>query len=392
MERPVRRGTYERTVRERMAAKAWIMAFVGLLLCLAALDAGARGEAFVQSGREAECRRPVLVLRTVTGAIEVELVEEAAPEAVRWLVRLARGPIYHPEITATEPPESGDLAREVGFYDGLTFDFTRPHVEIAAESREPDDLFRTPTRIDARALGLDRSVIGDSAEAMSVLQTELLPEHVRNKKQGSVSPRLRNWIDRWYESQEADFLVGTSRREVAEALGYVYQEGLASLPPSRGAVALVPASPRWSSGRLSIFLTDLPDRAGRWMVVGRVVAGLEVAEEISARPLRSGPEYKSYRPADPVAIEDTEIECLPPREPPAGGDEESRDAPNGEAAVQDRPLAAARGGGGATKPRRLWRGTGISEDLGGIAAGPLGRPPDAGRAPRSHGLGPGPRE
>ena len=249
---------------------------------------------------------PFLVLRTELGAIEIELVPEAAPTAVGWLVRLARGPLFHPDLAAP-------AGAPVGFYDGLTFDFTRPHVELITETRRPAHLFTTETRIDAAALGLDRSLIADSAEAMSVLQQELLPEVIRHKKRGEVTPGLRAWADRWYEDRNPDFLVGVSHREVNEALGYAYEPGLASLAPERGTVALWPESPRRSTARLAIFLTDLPERTGRWMVVGRVIEGLGVAEAIASRPLAPGPLYSQHRPLDPVAIESTHVECRPGR-------------------------------------------------------------------------------
>ena len=282
---------------------------LGFLLPLWLLPAGM---APVPGGPVAEeplgCR-PVLTLSTRLGAIEIELLEPADPEGVRKLVRLVRGPTFHPELGVEE-------GRPVGFYEGLAFDYTRPHVELATETRKPADLFTFATRIDAEALGLDRRLVQDAPEAMAVLQEELLPEFVSKKKRGTITPQLAEWLEEWYARQEPGFLVGVSRQRINEALGYTYERGLASPPPTRGAVALWPESRTRASARLTIFLADLPQRAGRWMVVGRVIEGLDVAATIASQPLDPSAGIRAFEPIEPIAIDRTHFDCAPAPDSP----------------------------------------------------------------------------
>lgn len=91
-----------------------------------------------------------------------------------------------------------------------------------------------------------------------------------------------------------------------EAIGYRFTAGLASLPALRGAVALVPASPTESLLSLAILLADHPTRTGRWMIVGRVVQGLEVAESIALAP-HAVPEAKDNRPLVPTIVRQAEL-------------------------------------------------------------------------------------
>jgi cyclophilin family peptidyl-prolyl cis-trans isomerase len=272
----------------------------GLLVCASA-GAAHQGEPLCQD----PTTRPFLELTTDEGRIDVRLLEDAAPHAVRRLGRLVQGPLFHPELV----PDSGS----VGLLDGSTFDLTRPRLEVATSGRAPAELFEVPTEIDAVALGLDRELIATTAEAMDVMQLELLREHQRRKPGGGATGLLREWVDRFHASGSADFLVGTSRQRLNEALGYSYTPGLASRPAVRGAVALRPVATDRASLRLSILLADHPLLTGRWMVVGEVSHGLEVVDAISLKPLLAPPGYRttSYVPRDPVTIRAAELVCRP---------------------------------------------------------------------------------
>jgi len=236
---------------------------------------------------------PRLLLETEAGTISIRLAPAAAPESVARIVRLARGPIFRAEMLAE--PES---AREVGYFDGLTFDYTHPGVELRAACRAPAELFETPVEIDAAALGLDADRLADSAAAMRVLQEELFPAASRR---GLVSPLLAQWLDEWQATMRPEFLVGASRQQVNEALGWRYRSGLASRPVLRGAVFLPSRTPEAASLALGIALADLPRRTGRETVVGEVESGLEVAERIALAPLLD-PGSRLYRPRQPVRI------------------------------------------------------------------------------------------
>lgn len=246
-----------------------------------------------------------LILDTVEGTIDIELFEAAAPATVQRLKRLVEGPIFNPSLVP--PAEDGAT---VGFYDGLVFGFTRPHIEIVTSTREPSSSFIFPNELDAEALGLDEQLISDPAEAMTILQRELLVVYRERKKSSSIPEQLKSLLDQWSASYTPDFLIGVSRKEINEALGYAYQKGLESRPTVKGSVLLTPISPTHSSARLSILLEDIPQRTGRWMVIGRVTHGLEVAEAISARP-RVRDRREEFRPLNPVVIERASLIRVP---------------------------------------------------------------------------------
>lgn len=255
-----------------------------------------------------------LVLETAEGSIEVELFEAAAPAAIERLKSLVEGSARSPaEAAANQGAEAN------GYYDGLSFDFTRPHIEIVTEARERGTDAAVPNELNAESLGLDRQLIVDTAEAMLTLQRELLIAHREKKKSGTIPEKLRMLLEPWFASYSPDFLIGTSRKEINEALGYLYQDGLESRPAVRGAVLLKPESPTHSSTRLSLLLADTPERTGRWMVIGKVTRGLEVAEAISIRP-RVPDRREQFRPLDPVIINRARWIRDPANEPAVGAE------------------------------------------------------------------------
>ena len=138
---------------------------------------------------------------------------------------------------------------------------------------------------------------------MERLQHELLPALKRPSSERTSTPLLEAWARRFEEGNyDASFLVGTSRKEQLEAIGYRFRDGLASGRPERGAVLLVPESPTTAKLSLAILLADHPNRTGKWVVVGRVTEGLEVADAIADRPLAEAG-LRDYRPRQPVSLE-----------------------------------------------------------------------------------------
>lgn len=245
---------------------------------------------------------PHLVLETARGLIRIAVRQEAAPSAVARLFELVPGPVFNETLFP---------GNQVGYYDGLVFGYIRASHEIRTSERAPDGLVTVPNEIDAVALGLNEDVVENVDEAMDVMQTELLKAYTNTKGGRSRTAKLNEWLGLWYQDLQPDFLIGESRKTINEALGYQYQEGLASLPVTRGSVALVPVSPRESTLKLSIALTDFTDRSGRSMVIGVVVEGMEIAEEISRQPLRDPmtAKTKEYKPLEPVIIARGHLEC-----------------------------------------------------------------------------------
>jgi cyclophilin family peptidyl-prolyl cis-trans isomerase len=282
-----------------------------LFLCVASIVAGigcshTDSEPGEPVPAQVAAARLIATLRTTRGDLVIEIEPTAAPEAIAQWLRLVE--------ESTSGSGAGAADPDGPYYDGLAFTFTRPHVEIVTEARRPEGGgVELTVELNAASLGLDRRIIEDRAEAMKVLQWELIRAHAKMGKGEDRPERLKQWIEEWRATGSADFLIGTSWQEINEALGYEYRRGLQSLPVTSGAVALQPLSPTRASMRLSIAIADMPQRTGRWMVIGRVVEGLEVAEEISVQTLRGQgtPEAKNFEPLDPVIIDRVDVETVP---------------------------------------------------------------------------------
>lgn len=297
------RGRNRRPVRGALAG-AWCTV---LLVCGTVRDLG--GEVPLCT----PAQHPHIVAITTEGVIVVELLPAAAPAAVERLVRLVQGPVFDPEITGVGPH-----TETVGYYDGLQFDLASPGTSLATAVRPPADAILFETEVDNAALGLEQRKVADLAEAMQIWQLELFPAQARAPSNEAMHPRLRRWLELWATTFSADFLVGASRAEINEALGYRSKDGLDSRPVTRGSVSLEPLSPRWSTPRLVIALEDLPRLDGRRMVVGQVRQGLELADRIADRPLTPNKAARN-RPLDPVTILEARIECRPSAHEPIAG-------------------------------------------------------------------------
>jgi len=247
-----------------------------------------------------------LVIETVEGNISIELLSEAAPNAVATLVRLVEGPIFHPELTGNEL--RGD---SMGYYDGLEFDKASSGSFLTTSVRYPVDAIVIESEIDANALGLSERVIKDFPEAMEVWQREILPYQRGIGREEDLHPVLAEWLKQWAETHQPNFLIAVSQKTINEVLGYHYQEGLLSQPVVRGAVTLEVLTPRWSSPRMTINLRNRPDHDGRRMVVGHVVSGLDLAEQLATRKLTPS-KMARKRPLVPVRINKALLECRDP--------------------------------------------------------------------------------
>jgi len=210
--------------------------FLGIVISLLFLysmgSTNVHAEEIIPICKDNESLQPFLVISTRYGPIEIELYDRAAPQAIRQLIRLIEGPIFNPVLMGKDKQNSS-----VGYYDGLTFNLTKKHLEIVTAERVPAGHFVMETEIDADSLGLDRELIENKSEAMSVMQRELLVAHRKKKKKGGVSPQLSLWIKKFKETYNPDFLIGVSRKEINESLGYVYKKGLESKPVTKGSVA-----------------------------------------------------------------------------------------------------------------------------------------------------------
>lgn len=277
--------------------------FVGWMLLTPSIAGAASASPCEADGSQ----RPYLKITTLEGPIVIEMFEGASPASVRRITELVRGPVFNTELLGNSKAVS-----EAGYYDGLSFNLTYKRLHISTSERMPKGLLEWPLEIDAVALGLDQATISSSGEAMDTWQMRLLKFYYRGDKQREMSGMFPQWLQQWNETKTADFLIGVSEKEINEAMGYVYTSGLDSRPVLKGSVVLEPATTASAvTPALRIILQDMPLETGRWMVVGQVVEGLELAEDISLRPLITPSEIKprDFTPAKPVVIESARIEC-----------------------------------------------------------------------------------
>lgn len=179
-----------------------------------------------------------------------------------------------------------------GGFDRTNFVWVQPHTEIRSDVPASRQIL--PSELDAHALRLDQQIIEHAGTAMELIQMELEPALMQSGT--GASPQLQDWIRQWRHDFKPDFLIGTTRTQINQALGYHYQSGLASRPVRRGSVALVPAAAGRTTLALAIILRDQPARDGRWVVIGEVRSGLEVAEQLSLQPRIHPKRHQSLQP------------------------------------------------------------------------------------------------
>lgn len=249
-----------------------------------------------------------LVAFAACAAQQPATLADAAPQAaasgeILVLLDTDSGPMTLVLDPAAAPVAVAALRRsfEQQDWDGVAIQWVRPHTEI--RTGLPRGAAPLASELSAEPLDLDAQRIEDAGAAMNAIQFELEPAFGRAG--AKATPELQAWIATWREHFDAAFLVGVTRRQINQALGYRYQPGYATQPVRRGSVALVLDKPGSSTLALAILLRDQPKRDGCWVVVGRVETGLELVEALSIAP-RLHP--KSFEPERPVRIARTRIQ------------------------------------------------------------------------------------
>ncbi len=255
-------------------------------------------------------RAPCLVvLVLVLALVEVQSLaaREVAPgrngQATRLRIVTPEGPIVavlYPEAA----PRAIEALGRVG--SGVGFEWASPHGEVRTGHLAELDGVRA--ELNGESLGLHEDRIADAGEAMEVMQQEVLGRHGRDKRT-QPSARFRTWIEQWKATRRPDFLVGISRLELYEALGYRYDADVVTRPVVRGSVALRASTDATVQPQLVFSLVDRPEQTGRWVVVGHVVEGIDLIRQISVRPLARATEKKGVL-ADRVPLSRFELEDI----------------------------------------------------------------------------------
>lgn len=235
---------------------------------------------------------PLVLIQTTQGEIYLELFPEAAPRNVQHFLDLADARLPVPD---GNPGSGNSSATPINYYDGLSFHRILSNTLIQAGAPERVNRMR-PTQtvadeINARGLGLEQQrVLDDSGRPHQWLnigdrtdfqEKVLLPLY--------RSMNIRNEAD--LQSQQSAILQrlqSMNLLQLHELQGYRYDGNLPSRRPVRGSVMMVNRGPGTNDGEFFITLTDTPWLTGSSTVIGRVVQGMAVAEQIgSSAPNRT---------------------------------------------------------------------------------------------------------
>ena len=229
---------------------------------------------------------PLMLVSTSAGPIYIEMLPAEAPENVARFIEFTVG-----EVPLTETDST--LTASPGYYNGSQFHRVIPNFIIQAGSPEhnahgrPRDYLAD--EINASALGLDRlPVILQAGEVNPILNTDSQQEFASRvleplyRQLGIDSPEQLETE----ESAIIDALQSLTVMRLYEYEGYRYQNRYPTRAITRGIVALANDGPNRNGPEFFISLSDAPWLDGRYTVIGRVVEGMETADDIGDKPIQ----------------------------------------------------------------------------------------------------------
>ena len=239
---------------------------------------------------------PLMLVSTSAGPIYIEMLPAEAPENVARFIEFTVGevPLTETDSTLTASPR---------YYNGSQFHRVIPNFIIQAGSPEhnahgrPRDYLAD--EINASALGLDRlPVILQAGEINPILNTDSQQEFASRvleplyRQLGIDSPEQLETE----ESAIIDALQSLTVMRLYEYEGYRYQNRYPTRAITRGIVALANDGPNRNGPEFFISLSDAPWLDGRYTVIGRVVEGMETADDIGDKPVQPvNPDPESTR-------------------------------------------------------------------------------------------------
>ena len=229
---------------------------------------------------------PLMLVSTSAGPIYIEMLPAEAPENVARFIEFTVG-----EVPLTETDST--LTANPRYYNGSQFHRVIPNFIIQAGSPEhnahgrPRDYLAD--EINASALGLDRlPVILQAGEVNPILNTDSQQEFASRvleplyRQLGIDSPEQLETE----ESAIIDALQSLTVMRLYEYEGYRYQNRYPTRAITRGIVALANDGPNRNGPEFFISLSDAPWLDGRYTVIGRVVEGMETADDIGDKPVQ----------------------------------------------------------------------------------------------------------
>lgn len=225
-------------------------------------------------------QNPLILINTSQGEIYLELFPEEAPNNIANFIALAEG---EKKFTSSF---SGDSYR-TPYYDGMRFHRVTPGFVIQAGSPRYNSLGGKlkplADEINADFLGLDKipaiNADGSFAEVLNIanksdFQTEILQPFYDRKDITDISTVLEEQYQILNELQQL------SVKSVYENQGYRYDSRLKSRGISKGTVALANSGPNSNGAEFFISLADTPWLDGKHTVIGKVVEGEDVMDNI----------------------------------------------------------------------------------------------------------------
>ncbi len=255
---------------------AWLFAILVLFA------AQARADFFTARQAMESQAHPLLMLASARGAIYLELFPAEAPQNVENFLNLVAG-----NIETFDGEENNDFTP--GYFNGSDFHRVIPGLLIQAGSphRHPRGMPNqfVSDEINASALGLDRlpvlSIDGTANAILNVGNSEEFGHRV-------LEPLYRGLnIDTVADLEQRQYDVASELQSLTvmrlyEYEGYQYQNQYPTRLITRGTLVLANDGPNRNGPEFFIALDDAEWLNGRYTVIGKVVEGMEVADQIGA--------------------------------------------------------------------------------------------------------------
>ena len=238
---------------------------------------------------------PLLLLTSSRGAIYLELFPIEAPQNVKRFMALAAGEVefFDALSNRTYTPR---------YFDGMRFHRVIPNFVIQGGSPNyhplgmPDEIL--DDEINANALGLDRlPILAEDGSINPVLNVKD-QEDFANRVLAPLYAELG--IDTLGELEDNQTQISSAMQSLTvmrlyEYEGFNYQNQYPTRGIARGTVALANDGPNRNGPEFFIALADAEHLNGRYTVIGQVVEGMEVVDNIGSAEI--SPE--NFDPASP---------------------------------------------------------------------------------------------
>lgn len=221
---------------------------------------------------------PVAVFETSMGTITIELYRHAAPKTVENFISLARG---DKEFTDAE----GKPAKRP-YYDGLIFHRVIPNFMIQGGDIKGNGTggpgYQFADEINAKALGLDKIKVASSPmarnEVAQVVRNDIF-KALNIKSQADLTAKMKQAEAMLKTEQEK--WGNKSLEDLYIARGVTYIPNLESESNTKGSLSMANAGPNTNGSQFFISVVDNLYLDGKHTVFGRVLGGLDIAEQIT---------------------------------------------------------------------------------------------------------------